>query len=103
VAGELFAEMERAARHQLELEGFQPAQQKLLHSLDLRYKSQAFELNVDLGEGGAAEPGPCGGSPKAAGEGYQSPAAAIDAARGGRRPIWFDGAAHDCPVWERER
>src|SRR5262249_40083266 len=57
VAGELFAEMERAARHQLELEGFQPARQKLLRSLDLRYTSQAFELNVALGEVGAAEPG----------------------------------------------
>jgi N-methylhydantoinase A len=136
VAGELFAEMERAARHQLELEGFQPAQQKLLRSLDLRYKSQAFELNVDLGEVGAAEPGlgaieaafhrqhllayghanadapvelvnarltAYGLVPKPAGERYQSATASIDAALVERRPIWFDGATHDCPVWERER
>ncbi len=40
-----FAEMETAARQQLEREGFAPEQQKLLRSLDLRYRGQAFELN----------------------------------------------------------
>jgi len=136
VAGELFAEMERAARHQLELEGFQPARQKLLRSLDLRYKSQAFELSVALGEAGAAEPeldaieaafhrqhllayGHANGDapvelvnarltayglvPRPAGERYQSITRSNDAALVERRPVWFDGAAHDCPVWERER
>ena len=36
--------METAARRQLEREGFAPEQQKLLRSLDLRYRGQAFEL-----------------------------------------------------------
>src|SRR5712692_6758987 len=54
VAGELFAEMERAARHQLELEGFATPQQRILRSLDLRYRGQAFELNVALGAAGLA-------------------------------------------------
>jgi N-methylhydantoinase A len=136
VAGELFFEMERAARHQLELEGFQPAQQKLFRSLDLRYRSQAFELNVALGEAGDAALGldaleaafhrqhlsayghanadapidlvnarltAYGLVPKPAAERYQSAAASIDAALVERRPIWFDGTARDCPVWERER
>ena len=141
VAGDLFREMERAARHQLELEGFQPAQQRLLRSLDLRYKSQAFELNVALGEGGAGatgagEPGidaieaafhrqhlaayghanadaaielvnarltAYGLVPKPAGESYRNPGASLEGALSERRPVWFDGAPHDCPVWERER
>jgi N-methylhydantoinase A len=136
VAGELFLEMERAARHQLELEGFEPAQQRLLRSLDLRYQSQAFELNVALGESDAAGPSltaieadfhrqhllayghanaeapielvnarltAYGLVPKPAGERYRSAAASIDAALAERRQVWFEGAAHDCPVWERER
>src|ERR1700736_1552089 len=48
-----FAEMETAARLQLEREGFAPEQQKLLRSLDLRYRGQAFELSVAVGEVGA--------------------------------------------------
>lgn len=48
--GDLFADMETAARRQLELEGFATHQQRLLRSLDLRYRGQAFELNVALGE-----------------------------------------------------
>ena len=135
-AGELFLEMERAARHQLELEGFEPAQQRLLRSLDLRYKSQAFELNVVLGESDAAGPGlpaieadfhrqhllayghtnaeapielvnarltAYGLVPKPAGERYRSTAESIDSALAERHRVWFDGVAHDCPVWERER
>jgi N-methylhydantoinase A len=42
----LFDEMGSAARRQLELEGFAPEQQRLRRSLDLRYRGQAFELNV---------------------------------------------------------
>jgi N-methylhydantoinase A len=136
VAGDLFMEMERGARHQLELEGFQPAQQRLLRSLDLRYKSQAFELNVALGEAGAGEPGidaieaafhrqhlaayghanagaaielvnarltAYGLVPKPAGESYRNAGASIEGALAERRPVWFDGATHDCPVWERGR
>jgi len=29
--------------------------------------------------------------------------AASDARPGSRRPVWFGGAACDCPVWEREQ
>jgi len=46
----LFTEMAGAARRQLELEGFAPEQQRLRRSLDLRYRGQAFELNVAVGE-----------------------------------------------------
>jgi N-methylhydantoinase A len=27
----------------------------------------------------------------------------MDAALVERRSVWFNGAPHDCPVWERER
>ena len=50
VLHDLFTEMEGAARRQLELEGFGAGQQRLLRSLDLRYRSQAFELNVAVGD-----------------------------------------------------
>jgi N-methylhydantoinase A len=57
VLASLFADMEAAARRQLELEGFADGQQRLLRSLDLRYRGQAFELNVSLGaEAGALTP-----------------------------------------------
>jgi len=36
-------------------------------------------------------------------EGLRSAVASIDDALIERRPIWFEGAPHDCPVWERER
>ncbi|OGL18274.1 MAG: hypothetical protein A3F92_04025 [Candidatus Rokubacteria bacterium RIFCSPLOWO2_12_FULL_71_22] len=52
VAAELFEEMAAAARRRLELEGFAPHGQRLLRSLDLRYRGQAFELNVAAGEAG---------------------------------------------------
>jgi N-methylhydantoinase A len=55
--GDLFAEMATAARRQLELEGFATHQQRLLRSLDLRYRGQAFELNVAVGEALADAPG----------------------------------------------
>jgi len=136
VAGELFAEMERAARHQLELEGFGVEKQRLQRSLDLRYQGQAFELNVAVGEArpdglaldaieaafhrqhlaayGHASPDAAielvnarltayGLVAKPSGERYRSAVASIDDALLERRPIWFDGAPHDCPVWERER
>jgi N-methylhydantoinase A len=54
VVNALFAEMETGARRQLELEGFAPEAQRLLRSLDLRYRGQAFELNV-VGAGNVAE------------------------------------------------
>ena len=41
--------------------------------------------------------------PKPSGERYRSAVASIDDALIERRPIWFEGAPHDCPVWERER
>jgi N-methylhydantoinase A len=46
----LFAEMENGLRRQLELEGFDAGQQRVRRSLDLRYRSQAFELNLELGD-----------------------------------------------------
>ena len=44
----LFAEMEDGARRQLEREGFAPERQRMRRSLDLRYRGQAFELNVSV-------------------------------------------------------
>ncbi|HUF93677.1 MAG TPA: hydantoinase/oxoprolinase family protein, partial [Candidatus Limnocylindria bacterium] len=128
----LFAEMEEAAARQLELEGFGAAQQRRRRSLDLRYRGQAFELNVavddalDLdvieaafhvqhrGAYGHASPGAVvelvnarlaahGVVPKPAPERYRSTSTSMDAALVERRSVWFDGAPHDCPVWERER
>src|SRR5262249_4638475 len=43
---DLFAGMERAAQGQLAGEGFGAERQRLVRSLDLRYRGQAFELNV---------------------------------------------------------
>jgi N-methylhydantoinase A len=53
----LFAEMELGARRQLEIEGFDAGAQRLLRSLDLRYRGQAFELNVTLPEAAVAAAG----------------------------------------------
>ena len=47
---ELFAEMESGVRRQLELEGFDTSQQHLRRTLDLRYRSQAFELSLPLSD-----------------------------------------------------
>jgi N-methylhydantoinase A len=129
---EVFAEMETAARRQLEHEGFAPEQQKLLRSLDLRYRGQAFELGISLAGPelrldrieadfhrqhraayGHANPEAAielvnarltayGLVPKPAAERFAA-AASQDGALVERRPVWFDGRAHDCPVWERER
>jgi N-methylhydantoinase A len=132
----LFEEMEGVARRQLALEGFPPAQQRLHRSLDLRYRGQAFELNVPI------EPRPdgaldlaaieaafhrqhaatyghanrdatlelvnarlvaYGAVPKPAPEPYRSASGSLDEALVERRRAWFDGVAHDCPVWERDR
>ena len=40
---------------------------------------------------------------KPAADRYRSATASLDDALVERRPIWFDGAPVDCPVWERER
>ncbi len=148
-----FAEMETAARLQLDREGFAPEQQKLLRSLDLRYRGQAFELNLTVAEAGAAvarrgereasradtkiEPSACqdieadfhrhhrevyghsnphatvelvnarltayGLVPKPAAERHAAAGASRKAALAERRPVWFEGRAHDCPVWDRDR
>jgi N-methylhydantoinase A len=47
----LFAEMEAGAHRQLEQEGFAPDARRLVRSLDLRYRGQAFELSVAAGAG----------------------------------------------------
>ena len=41
--------------------------------------------------------------PRPSGAPYRSAADSLDAALVERRAVWFDGAPHDCPVWERER
>jgi N-methylhydantoinase A len=127
----LFAEMESSVRRQLELEGFEAGQQRRRRSLDLRYRSQAFELNLELADEPLAAVEAAFHQRHLAMYGHADEAATIDlvnarlsaygvvakpeAARhpgGGaalpdalieRRSIRFDGAAHDCPVWERER
>jgi N-methylhydantoinase A len=130
--GEVFAEMEATARRQLELEGFAGERQRLARALDLRYRGQAFELNVALGAGdplaaveatfhrqhqsayGHANADATielvnarliawGLVPKPAAERYRSAAPSLDAALVERRRVWFGGTPHDCPVWERDR
>jgi len=127
----LFAEMESGVRRQLELEGFEAGQQRIRRSLDLRYRSQAFELNLELGDEPLAAVEAAFHQRHLAMYGHADPTATIDlvnarlsaygvvakpeaalhpgggaalqAALTERRSIRFDGAAHDCPVWERER
>jgi len=127
----LFAEMEDGVRRQLELEGFEAARQRMRRSLDLRYRSQAFELNVEPGDAplaaveaafherhlamyGHADPtatielvnarlSAYGVVAKPAAARHRGAAAPLEAALIERRPVRFDGTAHDCPVWERER
>jgi N-methylhydantoinase A len=131
VLAALFDEMAAAAQRQLELEGFEPAQQRLVRSVDVRYRGQAFELNIPVSE------------PLSVGQietdfhaqhrltyGHASPEAAVElvnarlvayglvakpaserhaagaptpAAPVARRAVWFNGAPHECPVWERDR
>ena len=130
---DLFAEMEGPARRQLEHEGFAPDGQRMVRSLDLRYRGQAFELAVPVGGGAVAldaiedafhrqHLGAYGHAnreamielvnarltaygvvPKPAAERYRSATASLDAALRERRPVWFGGTPHECPVWERER
>jgi N-methylhydantoinase A len=132
----LFAEMEAKAGRQLELEGFGPEARRLHRSLDLRYRGQAFELNIAVGPGlghaaalAAVEDAfhrehksvyghenraatiemvnarltAFGLVAKPAADRYRSATASLDDALVERRPIWFDGAPVDCPVWEREK
>ena len=124
----LFDEMATAAQRQLELEGFAPSRQRLVRSVDLRYRGQAFELNVPVDETltaasveadfharhlttyGHADPDGVVEVVNARLVAYgvvDKPAAEHDAAGResaavARRPVWFGGIAHDCPVWERE-
>ncbi|HJR04016.1 MAG TPA: hydantoinase/oxoprolinase family protein [Methylomirabilota bacterium] len=133
VLRQAFAEMETAARQQLEREGFAPEQQKLLRSLDLRYRGQAFELNIAAPDGelrldrieadfhrqhrdtyGHANPQAAielvnarltayGLVPKPAAERHAATGVALAGALVERRPVWFGGRPHDCPVWDRDR
>ena len=128
---DLFVEMESSLRRQLELEGFDGPRQRLRRSLDLRYRGQAFELNLETSDEplavieaafherhravyGHADPTATVELVNARLSAYgvvdrpatERPAAAAPADGGvliERRRIRFDGAAHDCPVWERER
>ena len=128
----LFDEMTTAAQRQLELEGFAPAQQRLVRSVDVRYRGQAFELNVGVGESlalatleadfhrqhrvtyGHANPDApielvnarliaYGLVAKPAAERHRSGTATLQEAMIARRPVWFGGVRHECPVWERDR
>jgi len=131
--GQAFAEMETAAREQLEREGFAREQQKLLRSLDLRYRGQAFELNIPVSDRelrldeieadfhrqhrdtyGHSNPTAAielvnarltayGLVPKPAAERHAAAGVALEGALVERRPVWFGGRPHDCPVWDRER
>jgi N-methylhydantoinase A/oxoprolinase/acetone carboxylase beta subunit len=124
--------METAARQQLEREGFGPERRKLLRSLDLRYRGQAFELNISLTDPqlalarieaefhrqhreayGHANPQAAielvnarltayGLVPRPAAERHAAPSRGLEGALVERRPVWFGGRAHDCPVWDRE-
>jgi N-methylhydantoinase A len=125
----LFAEMEYGLRRQLELEGFGASQQRMRRSLDLRYRSQAFELNLELGDEPLAAVEAAFHQHHQAVYGHADPTAMVELvnarlsaygvvarpaterhstsdAAGAvlveRRSVRFDGAAHDCPVWERE-
>jgi N-methylhydantoinase A len=100
--------------------------------VDLRYRGQAFELNVAAGEtidlaaieaafhrqheaayGHANREATIelvnarlvayGVVPKPAAEPHRSATTSLDEALVERRTVWFGGAPHECPVWERER
>jgi N-methylhydantoinase A len=128
---DLFAEMEGGLRRQLELEGFDGPRQNLRRSLDLRYRGQAFELNLEIGDEPLATIEAAFHERHRAMYGHadltatielvnarvsaygvvarpatERPTAAAPVEGGAlieRRRVRFDGAAHDCPVWERER
>jgi N-methylhydantoinase A len=125
----LFASMEADARRQLELEGFDPADQRMRRSLDLRYRSQAFELNLEVGTESLEAVEAAFHARHRAAYGHADPAATVElvnarlsaygvvarpaserhaAETAGealieRRRVWFERAWHDSPVWERER
>ena len=127
---DLFAEMESGLRRQLELEGFDADQQRIHRSLDLRYRSQAFELNLELGDEPLAAIEVAFHQRHQAVYGHANPTAVIELVNARlsaygvvakpasalhsagdaagpvlveRRSVRFDGAPHDCPVWEREQ
>jgi N-methylhydantoinase A len=129
---DVFAEMTAAAQRQLELEGFDRAQQRLVRSVDVRYRGQAFELNVAVAEAPTAQTIEAdfhrlhratyghenpeatvelvnarliayGLVAKPAPERHAPGVVSLDDALIERRRIWFGGVPHDCPVWERDR
>jgi N-methylhydantoinase A len=122
--------METAARRRLEQEGFDAETQRLHRSLDLRYRGQAFELNIAAaGDLASIEDAfhrehrsvyghenraatielvnarltAYGVVAKPASDRYRSASASMDDALVERRAVWFGGGPVDCPVWERER
>jgi len=130
VLAALFEEMATAAQRQLELEGFAADRQRLLRSVDVRYRGQAFELNVAVSEPldadaleadfhtqhrrsyGHANPGTPVELVNARLVAYGLVAKPAAESHGGAadgeppvvtRPVWFGGVAYDCPVWERDR
>ena len=127
----LFTEMEAGARRQLELEGFAAGAQRMRRSLDLRYRGQAFELNLEVADEsldaieaafharhgaayGHADAGATielvnarlsayGLVARPAAELHRAGTISLEAALVERRAVWFEGARHETPVWERER
>jgi N-methylhydantoinase A len=41
--------------------------------------------------------------PKPAAERHAAAGVALEGALVERRPVWFGGRPHDCPVWDRDR
>ncbi len=129
----LFAEMGAAAARQLQEDGFAPADIRWVHSLDLRYVGQAFELNLPVeldaltvegaacafharhlqtyghaNEGAAVEVVNArltafGLVTKPPLARYTSPSRRLGGALGGERPLYVDGRFVTCPVYEREQ
>jgi N-methylhydantoinase A len=129
----LFAEMRAATAQQLQEEGFPPADTRWVHSLDLRYVGQAFELNIPVDwealtvdgtarafhaahrqtYGHASEDAAVevvnarltgfGLGTKPPLARYASPSRRLAEALHAERPVYFDGRFLTCPAYERER
>jgi N-methylhydantoinase A len=81
-----------------------PAMEAIEADLHRRHKTSYGHANLDaVVELVNARLVAYGVVPKPAAEPYRSGSKTLDAALVERRTVWFDGAGHECPVWERER
>jgi N-methylhydantoinase A len=81
-----------------------PAMEAIEADLHRRHKTSYGHANLDaVVELVNARLVAYGVVPKPAAEPYRSGSKTLDAALVERRAVWFDGAGHECPVWERER